>query len=126
MHLVGVGSLGKFFEARKTVIDDALFALSFAHFNEFDRIAHFGADLVDRIDRAFELLLLAADFLRFLGIIPKVWVLNPRIELIQTSQSALPIKRLAHKIKRCFDPVNMGLGLGPHRISFDEKLVTPR
>ena len=115
LNLVGIGPVGKRGERGEAIIDDRIFALGLAQFDELDRVGHFGGDFVHRVHRGLERLLLAADRLRLLGIVPEVRVLHARIQLVQAAQRAVPVERQAHQRQRRFDPVDVSLGLGPHR-----------
>ena len=74
-------------------------------------IGHLGGNLVDGVDRCLESLLLAADRLRLLGVVPELRVLNPRIQLVEPAKGAFPVERQAHQRQRRIDPVDVSLAL---------------
>lgn len=94
LNLVALGALGKRLQRRQPLGHGLVIALGLAQFDEFDRIGHFLADLVDRADRLFQPPPLAHHLFCRFGIVPQRRVLDARVELVEATQRAVPVQEI--------------------------------
>ena len=106
--------VGQGFQRRHAFIRQRLVALHFGKLDQLDCAVLVAANFAHGADGRIQPPPLAHDFLGLFGLIPQLWVLNPRIQLIQTAQRAIPIKRHFDQIQRSIDTVNKGLRIGTH------------
>ena len=107
------------------LVDNGGVVLSLAHFDKLDCIGHFLRNLVDRPNRGLEPAAFAHHRFGALRIVPQLRILDPRVQLVEPAQRAIPVKELAHQRQCLVDPIDMGLPLGTHA-SLLQLLERPR
>jgi hypothetical protein len=72
--------------------DDRLVAFGIAEFDQFDRLVEFMLDAAIAFDRAFQLVALAQQGLRRVGVIPELGVFRESVQFGETAVCDIPVK----------------------------------
>ena len=90
--LVGLGLGGERLQRGDAVVGHRLVALGLGHVDQFGRVGEFALDAAGRRHRLIEAAAFLHHRLRRLGVVPQRRVLDPRVQLVEAAEGAIPVK----------------------------------
>ena len=106
--------VGQRLERRLGLGDDLGVVFGLAQLDQLDIVRQILADAAIGVHGVDQRLAVAHQFLRLVGIVPEVGVLDPGVEFLQPVLGGVPVQPLAQQVQRLLDRLHGVLRLGPH------------